>query len=364
MMLAGLSAWHAGATQIVVARLRSDAKRAAGGDGAPLPAVRAPGPGRARRSRSARWRPRCRSSGRCRQKDGRATAFVCRDFACREPVTTPDALAAQLQRAHEAPVHVAFNPRPDPRRLPPLSPEREHRHRGDDPRARAVARHDRGESAPEAGDFRRGGRGLQLRREHPGARARRDRARAARGPRADLRAARSADRRPRRSSAGAASAAASRSRWRATSSSRRSRRVLRAAGDRARRLSAGRGGAAAAARRHGAGDAARSSPGSRYPPTDWRGPGCSRRWSRTATLAAEVDAGSTTHLQAKSGAALRYAAAAARHALRQHVRDRAARTGAAILGRSDADARRSRRHRGFPRETRPALDGSVTVDGI
>jgi uncharacterized protein YyaL (SSP411 family) len=32
-----------------------------------------------------------------RQKDGRATAFVCRDFACREPVTTAEALAAQLQ---------------------------------------------------------------------------------------------------------------------------------------------------------------------------------------------------------------------------------------------------------------------------
>jgi len=34
-----------------------------------------------------------------RQKEGRATAFVCRDFACHEPVTSADALAAQLQPA-------------------------------------------------------------------------------------------------------------------------------------------------------------------------------------------------------------------------------------------------------------------------
>jgi len=28
--------------------------------------------------------------------DARATAYVCRDFACRLPVNTPDALASQL----------------------------------------------------------------------------------------------------------------------------------------------------------------------------------------------------------------------------------------------------------------------------
>jgi uncharacterized protein YyaL (SSP411 family) len=30
--------------------------------------------------------------------DGRSTAFVCRDFACRQPVVEPEALAAQLVR--------------------------------------------------------------------------------------------------------------------------------------------------------------------------------------------------------------------------------------------------------------------------
>jgi uncharacterized protein YyaL (SSP411 family) len=29
--------------------------------------------------------------------DGKATAYVCRHFACRQPVTTPEALAAELR---------------------------------------------------------------------------------------------------------------------------------------------------------------------------------------------------------------------------------------------------------------------------
>jgi uncharacterized protein YyaL (SSP411 family) len=29
-------------------------------------------------------------------RDGRATAYVCRDFACRQPVTDPAGLAAEL----------------------------------------------------------------------------------------------------------------------------------------------------------------------------------------------------------------------------------------------------------------------------
>jgi hypothetical protein len=32
-----------------------------------------------------------------RMQDGKATAFVCRNFACRAPVSTPEALASQLE---------------------------------------------------------------------------------------------------------------------------------------------------------------------------------------------------------------------------------------------------------------------------
>ena len=95
MMLANISAWHAGASQIVVvgenlaaAPLHAELARhylpfaltvpiAPGerqeGIGGLLPFVRA-----------------------MRAPDGQATAYVCRDFACREPVHTPEALAAQL----------------------------------------------------------------------------------------------------------------------------------------------------------------------------------------------------------------------------------------------------------------------------
>jgi uncharacterized protein YyaL (SSP411 family) len=32
-----------------------------------------------------------------KQINGRATAYVCRDFTCRQPVNEPDALRAELQ---------------------------------------------------------------------------------------------------------------------------------------------------------------------------------------------------------------------------------------------------------------------------
>ena len=34
--------------------------------------------------------------GPMQMRDGRATAYVCRAFTCREPVTDPSALASQL----------------------------------------------------------------------------------------------------------------------------------------------------------------------------------------------------------------------------------------------------------------------------
>jgi uncharacterized protein YyaL (SSP411 family) len=98
MMLAGLSTWHAGATQIVVlgaeedARpLRSEVARHYLPFAVMVPLV----PGDAQTALSGMLP----FIGPMAPRDGRATAFVCRDFACREPVTTADALAAQLQPA-------------------------------------------------------------------------------------------------------------------------------------------------------------------------------------------------------------------------------------------------------------------------
>jgi uncharacterized protein YyaL (SSP411 family) len=96
MMLAGLSTWHAGATQIVVLGSGSDAKPLQVETArhylpfALLVPVVAGDPQRV----LAAAMP---FIGALRQKDGRATAFVCRDFACREPVTTAEQLEAQLQ---------------------------------------------------------------------------------------------------------------------------------------------------------------------------------------------------------------------------------------------------------------------------
>jgi uncharacterized protein YyaL (SSP411 family) len=95
MMLAGLSTWHAGATQIVVLGSGADAKPLqieAARHYLPfalvVPVI-AGGPQRA----LAAAMP---FIGLMQRQEGRATAFVCREFACREPVTTAAALAAQL----------------------------------------------------------------------------------------------------------------------------------------------------------------------------------------------------------------------------------------------------------------------------
>jgi uncharacterized protein YyaL (SSP411 family) len=96
MMLAGLSTWHAAAMQIVVLGADGDAKplRAeAARHYAPFALMVPVTPGDPQRVLAAAMP----FIGAMRQKDGLATAFVCRDFACREPVTTSGALAAQLQ---------------------------------------------------------------------------------------------------------------------------------------------------------------------------------------------------------------------------------------------------------------------------
>jgi uncharacterized protein YyaL (SSP411 family) len=98
MMLAGLSAWHAGASQIVVLgspeetlALRTEIARRYLPFALAVPVM----PGEPQRT-LALVLP---FVGPMLQKDGRPTAFVCKDFACREPVTAIDALASQLQPA-------------------------------------------------------------------------------------------------------------------------------------------------------------------------------------------------------------------------------------------------------------------------
>ena len=94
MMLAALSAWHAGGMQIVIV-----------GEGGPAAALGAEVarhylpfalavpvlPGDRQRAIAAQL-PFVESM----RASAAATAYVCRDFTCREPVTTPEALAAQL----------------------------------------------------------------------------------------------------------------------------------------------------------------------------------------------------------------------------------------------------------------------------
>jgi uncharacterized protein len=96
MMLAGLSTWHAGATQVVVfgdgqdtASLRAEIAR----HYLPFAVIVPVTPGDRQRTLAAAMP----FVGSMKQKEGRATVFVCRDFACREPVTAAEALAAQLQ---------------------------------------------------------------------------------------------------------------------------------------------------------------------------------------------------------------------------------------------------------------------------
>ena len=97
MMLAGLSAWHAGATQVVV--LGGGAEAAPLHDELarhylPFAHVVPVRPGETQDALAVMLP----FIGPMRQIGGAATAFVCRDFACREPVSSPEALAAQLRQ--------------------------------------------------------------------------------------------------------------------------------------------------------------------------------------------------------------------------------------------------------------------------
>jgi uncharacterized protein YyaL (SSP411 family) len=97
MMLAGFSTWLSPHTQIVVigtpdaedrtALLREVARRYRP---FALTIPVAPGEEQQTLGRSLAWVEAMQA------RDGRATAYVCRDFTCREPVTDPRALSAQL----------------------------------------------------------------------------------------------------------------------------------------------------------------------------------------------------------------------------------------------------------------------------
>jgi uncharacterized protein YyaL (SSP411 family) len=95
MMLAALSAWHAGATQIVIVGESGELSTLAGVvAGRYLPFATQIPVSPANQAALGAMLPFVRSM---RSIDGRATAYVCRDFTCREPVTSSDALDAQLQ---------------------------------------------------------------------------------------------------------------------------------------------------------------------------------------------------------------------------------------------------------------------------
>ena len=97
MLLAGLSAWHAGVQQVAIVGEpdgadRDALERAAAARYLPFAIMVPMAPGE--RQRLAAVAPFLAS---LRPPDGRATAYVCRDFMCQAPVTDPEALAAQLR---------------------------------------------------------------------------------------------------------------------------------------------------------------------------------------------------------------------------------------------------------------------------
>jgi hypothetical protein len=97
MLLAGLSAWHAGVQQVVIVgepggAAREALERAAAACYLPFSVVVPVAPGE-RQQRIAAAAPFVGAMG---APDGRAAAYVCRDFACQAPTFDPAGLAARL----------------------------------------------------------------------------------------------------------------------------------------------------------------------------------------------------------------------------------------------------------------------------
>jgi uncharacterized protein len=98
MMMAALSMYHAGLQQIVIVGQADgeDMRALAHAVAArylPFAVVVPVAPG----ERQAQLADLLPFVGSMTLRDGRATAYVCRAFTCRAPVTAPEALAAQLE---------------------------------------------------------------------------------------------------------------------------------------------------------------------------------------------------------------------------------------------------------------------------
>ena len=96
LMLAALSGWHAAAAQVVIVgtdRQRAGLERAAASRYLPFAIAIPLVPEHQRALGEA-----LPFVGAMGTVDGEGTAYVCRDFTCRAPVTSPDAMLAQLDR--------------------------------------------------------------------------------------------------------------------------------------------------------------------------------------------------------------------------------------------------------------------------
>jgi hypothetical protein len=98
MMLAALSAWHAGVQQVVLVGARHDESmrklsRVVAQRYLPFAMIVPVEPG-ASQERLSRLVP---FIGAMSLRDGKPTAYVCRDFTCQAPTTDPDELAVQFR---------------------------------------------------------------------------------------------------------------------------------------------------------------------------------------------------------------------------------------------------------------------------